>query len=151
MLKQIAIAARYDISCAYQTKVQHVKAWADARIEEQLVLFTQWVFSKRAVQRAIAESITCSTPIGRMLNEHIESSMDEHSAEVDADNVRGLGSYIESSLEDFVRDNLEDAINEHLDYDKLSEAVVENPDFQEELAKIAVEASIKRMIELLQQ
>lgn len=151
MFREIAKAAQYDLACAYQTNVQHAKAWLNARVEERLVMFTQWAFSKRAVQRAIAQSITCSTPIGHMLNEHIEDRMDSNSTEVDADNVRGLERYIESSLEDFVRNNIEDAINEHLDYDKLSEAVVENPDFQEELTKLAAEASIKRMIELLQQ
>lgn len=136
--------------CHYQANGRQFKAWVNARVEEQLVLFTQWAFSKRAVQKAIAQSITCSTPIGKMLNEHIEDRMD-NSTEVDADNVRGLDRYIESAMDDFVQHNLEDAINEHLNYDKVAEAVVENPDFQEEMTKAAVEASIKEFIDRLKQ
>ena len=74
----------------------------DAQVENTLARFIGWAFSKRAVQRAIADKINCQTPIGRMLNDHIESTH----REIDADDIDGLDQYIERAVESAL-DNLE--------------------------------------------
>lgn len=134
--------------CAYQAQVQRAKAWIDARVEERLVMSVQWALSKRPVQHAIAHSITCSTPIGRMLNDHIESSMDSN--KVDADNVHGLERAVESTVEDAFNNfevdadsvkGLDDAIANAID-----DALCHNKNIAESLSETIGEYVIDELI-----
>ncbi len=150
MLKQIAKAAQYDLAVAFHTRNEHFKAWLHNKVEEQLVLFFQWAFSKNAVQRAVAQTITCDTPIGRMLNSHIDDAVEHGRSEgIDADDVQGLERYVEETVEraisDFSDNSLEDAVMEAIDIDKVAERVSENSDFQEECTKAVLEEMVSRL------
>lgn len=73
----------------------------DAMLERAVVAFFEWAFSKRAVQWAVAESISCRTPIGQMLNEHISDEID--GADLSGTVEREVGDCVESAIDEYFR------------------------------------------------
>ncbi|HXQ36083.1 MAG TPA: hypothetical protein VN843_18855 [Anaerolineales bacterium] len=126
-------AIQFELACAYYTHLEQFKGFVNEKIEALLASFFSYAFSKRAVQEAIVAQIHCRTPIGMMLNDHIEEAVSTNYIEVEADNVKGLDQAIESHVEDAFRNfevnaddvnGLEDAIMEAIDADKIAEHVM---------------------------
>lgn len=121
--------------------------------ERALAKFFGWAFSFRAVQVAVVKEINCGTPIGRMLNDHIEQSMSDE-REIDVDDIRRLDRYvekeIENALENFEIDadnikGLDDAISESVDNnlkETLQELLKEHSD---EITFNVVETIVERL------
>lgn len=79
---------------------RETKRYLNDQAGQVLAKLFKWAFSHEAVQDAIVKQISCSTPIGQMLNRHIDDCIDHADRQnIDADNVHGLDRYIEDALD----------------------------------------------------
>lgn len=107
-----------------------ITVWFHTLVDKAVARVIDWAFAKRTVQHAFVKRIGCNTPIGSALNSHIEDQVDNSGREgIDADDIRDLDGAIESSIEDYLRNNaikaneiegLDDEVSELLE-DKLDD------------------------------
>lgn len=140
MSKINAKVIQFTVSHAYHMKREQIMRWIDAQIERTLVSFFAYAFSKRSVQNVVAESITCQTPIGRMLNEHIQGSM----SSIDADDICNLGREIERAVDDAMGDREVD-VDDIKDLDRAIEHAVTEALENDEWVDSVVDEMIRRL------
>jgi hypothetical protein len=113
-----------------QVKADFKNHW-NRQIEHHLAKLLKWVFSFPNVQMAVAQEISCHTPIGSLLNRHIDDCIEGADRDrVDADDVRGLDRYIEDALDS----NPIDASNVR-DFDQAVEKIIEDAEIDADMVK----------------
>lgn len=85
------------------------------RLHATVAAVFRWALSIPAVQQEIADAFDGSTPMCRVMRDAINQSMDHH-REIEADDVNGLGRYMEEAVEEAFRNFEVDADDvKHLD------------------------------------
>ena len=85
----------------------------EAKRDRALIEMVRRALSLPAVQQAIADTFSGSTPMCFVLRQAIESGVEEHGRNnVSADDIDGLDKYIENYLEEFKKEAMDDTIKE---------------------------------------
>jgi hypothetical protein len=95
-------------------------------VELKLYRVVAWLFKQDAVQRAIVDQISCTTPLGYLLNRHIDNALSDHQKEIDA--CDGLNREIEDCIERMLDREIEDCIERMLDNFEVDAGNVKNLD-----------------------
>jgi hypothetical protein len=128
--------------------VTELKAGLRSRLHRKAADLIGWLFSIREVQEAVAKQINCRTPLGAVLNEHIESAC----SDLSADDINGLEREIDRCVEHSMEHYEFDAGNINGLKDAIEEAVTEavndasnDTEFSDRVAKAAIEEIVDRL------
>jgi hypothetical protein len=102
------------------------RAHVEALLGNVAVRVVSWAFEQPNVQHAFVKHVTCSTPIGQALNEQIRD-VSEATGSTVLKTLEGLERFVESSIEDFMRNNDCDVRADNIkDLDEAVETIIQD-------------------------